>query len=77
MKKTIKKTIDVIATLFMTVIMLAAVIFVVTGGKTIGIITGLGTVGIMGCVMIGFMEICRVVVYQGWKDIFKKEKKNV
>lgn len=77
MKKVIKKTIDVIATLFITAIMLAAVIFVVTGGKTIGAIVGLGTVGIMGCVMIGFMEICRVVVYQGWKDIFKKEKKNV
>ncbi len=77
MKKIIKKTINVIATLFITIIMLAAVIFVATGGDIIGAIAMLGSIGIMACTLIGFMEICQVVVYQGWKNIFKKEKKNV
>lgn len=77
MKKIIKKTVNIIVTLFITVVMLAAVIFVASGGEIIEPIAGLGTIGIVGCVVAGFIEICKVVVYQGWKDIFKKEKKNV
>lgn len=77
MKKIIKKTVNIIATLFVTVVMLAAVIFVATGGEIIEPIARLGAVGIIGCVVAGFIEICKVVVYQGWKDIFKKEENNV